>query len=92
MVDVKTTGIAMALLERFETQRLETALEIKKKVEEGSLLSDTDVDFLKEVFEDVDAVEHIVSNHPEWQPIYSQIVSLYHEIMEKALANEKAAH
>ncbi len=92
MTDLKNTGVAMAVLERFENERLETALAIKAKVEQGGLLSDTDVDFLKEVLVDCEEAQHTFEEAPDWQPIYTQIVHLYHDIMARALANEQAAH
>jgi hypothetical protein len=86
--DLKDTGTAMALLERFRTQRLPRALKLKEKVDQGERLEDTDLAFLKEVLESADEIKGLVDRHPEYQEIYSRSVDLYHAITSKALANE----
>lgn len=81
----------MALIERFENQRLPTALAIKKKVDKGEVLSEGDIAFLNQVFEDSEYIKPIIHNHPEWQPLFSRVVTLYTEIMDKALENEQGS-
>lgn len=85
----KDTGVIMALMERFETQRLPQALAIKKKVDQGELLSEGDIEFLSQVFADSQHVTPLLHKYPKWQPLVSRIVSLYKEIMDKALENEQ---
>ena len=87
--DLKDTGTAMALLERFRTQRLPRALKIKDRVDQGERLEDTDLTFLKEVLESAGQIQGLVERHPEYQEIYSRSVELYHDITTRALANEK---
>ncbi len=87
----KQAAILQVLCERFETQRLPRALALKKKVDAGELLEDTDIDFLEQVFRDAQENRHLVEHHPEWQGLVAQALSLYEEITEKALANQKAA-
>lgn len=87
----KQTGIAMALLERFETQRQPYAMSIKEKVDKGELLSDSDVEFLKQVLDDSVEIKHLISENSEWLPLYERIANMYQEIISKALENEKAA-
>ena len=86
------TGVIMALVERFETQRLPRALEIKGRVDKGERLSDLDIAFLEDVLADSRLIKPLVDKHPEWQALVSRAVDLYHEITQKALENEKAAH
>jgi hypothetical protein len=88
--DLKDTGMAMALLERFRTQRLPRALKIKERVDQGERLEDTDLTFLKEVLESADQIKGLVDRHPEYQEIYSRSVELYHAITTRALANEES--
>jgi hypothetical protein len=87
----KDTGIVLALIERFDTQRLPRALTLKTQVDRGELLSDMDLAFLKQVFDDAQHIGTFVHKHPEWQPLVARATALYKEITDKALANEKAA-
>ena len=65
-------------------------LEIKKSVDEGARLSDYDLNFLQEVLTDAQNVAPMVANHPELGALASKLTTLYREITETALANEKA--
>lgn len=91
MTDSKhDTGVILALAERFETQRLPRALAIKKHVDQGGLLSDEDMRFLNQVMEDARHIKTITDKHPKWQPVVTQTLALYKEIVDKALQNEQA--
>ena len=83
------TGVILALMERFNEQRLPRALELKKRVEQGECLSEPDIAFLDEVFKDANHVMPLIDKHPDLQSIASRAISLYKEITEKALENEK---
>lgn len=85
------TGVLVALIERFEQQRLPRATAIKAKVDRGEVLSDEDMTFLNQVFEDAQHVKPFLHKHPEWQPLVIRAVELYKANMDKALANEQAA-
>jgi len=87
----KDTGIAITIIERFETQRLPRALALKVRVDRGERLSDMDIAFLKTVFDDAQHINALVQKHPEWQSTVARAIGLYTEITNKALANEKAA-
>ena len=87
----KDTGIIVARAERLETQRLPRALDIKTKVDQGELLDDSDIEFLNEVLADAQRVKGLLDRHPEWQEIATKVISLYRQITEKALENQKTA-
>ena len=83
-------GVLSVLIQRLESQRLPRLLEIKKSVDEGGRLSDYDLHFLQEVLTDAQNVAPMVANHPELGALASKLTTLYREITETALANEKA--
>ncbi len=84
-------GVIEALLERLSTQRLPRALDLKKKVDNGEVLDDYDIQFLKEVFADTQHIRALLDRHPEYQTLVARLISLYREITAKALDNEKAS-
>jgi hypothetical protein len=88
----KDTGIKLALIQRFETQRLPRALALKAQVDRGELLSEQDLAFLERVFADAQQIKSLVHKHPEWQPLAVRAMELYKQITDRALANERAAH
>lgn len=83
-------GIIMALIERFEKQRLPRLRAIREKADSGELLSDGDVEFLDTVIHDAQQSKHLMDRHPDWQSFCAAVVHLYETITEKALENEKA--
>ena len=83
------TGVILALMQRFNEQRLPETLALKKRVEQGECLSERDIAFLEKVFSDANHVMPLIDKHPKLQPIASRAISLYKEITEKALENEK---
>jgi len=84
-------GVIHALVERFNTQRLPRALDIKKKVDAGETLDEHDMQFLDGVFHDIGTIKPLVNRHPEYQQLVASIIQLYKEIMDKAMENEKKA-
>lgn len=86
----KELGIALAILEDFETQTLPDALWIKERVDNGELLTETDIEFLRQVLESATNIKHLVDTQPRWQSLYANAIQLYEEITAKALANQQA--
>jgi hypothetical protein len=82
-------GVLEALLERFERQRLPRILALKQQVDEGGKLRAGDVDFLSDVLADAQQNARLISELPQCKDLYARVVHLYHEITEKALANEQ---
>jgi len=83
-------GMLAVLIERFETQRLPRALDLKEKVDQGGRLDDFDLAFLEDVFSDSQEIQPLMERHPEHQEIAAKMMGLYREITEKALANERS--
>ncbi|MGZ8244586.1 hypothetical protein [Methylomagnum sp.] len=86
---LKDLGVATALMNHFTTQRLPRVLALRDKVERGERIADWDIEFLYELFEGAGQVKLMVDRLPEYQEVYARAASLYKEIADKALANEK---
>lgn len=84
-------GVIMAVLERFNKQRLPKALELKERVDAGATLNNLDIHFLQEVMEDAQRLAPLLDRHPEYHDLVGRAAQLYRQITEKALANEKNA-
>jgi hypothetical protein len=84
------TGVIMALLKRFEAQRLPTLLALKEKVDNNQLLSDADVEFLGRVIDDANRTMPMTEGHPELHNFCARVVHLYDEITTRALQNESS--
>ena len=82
-------GIILALIERFEKQRLPRLLALKEKADRGEVLSSGDIEFLDRVIHDAQQSKHLIDRHPEWQTFCAKVVHLYESITVKALDNEK---
>ncbi len=84
-------GVIQALLERLEGEVLPRALDILAKVEGGGQLDEFDARFLEEAMQRLREDGPYVEHHPDWEPLYSRLIDLYHQITTKALANARAA-
>lgn len=83
-------GVILALIDRFEKQRLPRLKALKEQVDSGELLSAGDVEFLETVMHDAQQSKHLIDRHPEWHSFCSYVIHLYETITEKALDNEKS--
>ena len=84
-------GVIMALVERFNTQRLPKAVELKDRVDAGATLSNLDIRFLQDVMADAQKLTPLLERHPEYHDLVGRAAHLYRQITEKALENEKNA-
>jgi len=82
-------GTVQALIERLVKFRLPRAIEIRKHVEAGGVLSDSEIDFLRLALDDARDASKFVARHPEVQAVGTQVVQLYDEIVRKAMENEQ---
>jgi hypothetical protein len=85
------SGVIYTLVDRFNTQRLPRALDLKKKIDAGETLGEHDMHFLDEVFRDIETIKPLVKRHPEYQQLLAGAIRLYKEIMDKAAENENKA-
>jgi hypothetical protein len=60
-------GVIQSLIERFERQRLPRLLELKKMVDEGKVLSESDIAFMDQVIHDAHQSKPLMDRHPDWQ-------------------------
>jgi len=82
-------GVILALIKRFERQRLPRLRELRQKVDRGEVLGSRDIEFLSMVIHDAQQSKHLIDKHPEWQSFCAYVVHLYETITERALQNEK---
>lgn len=82
-------GVILALIKRFERQRLPRLMELRQKVDRGEVLGNRDIEFLSMVIHDAQQSKHLIDRHPEWQSFCAYVVHLYETITERALQNEK---
>jgi hypothetical protein len=86
-------GVLAVLMERFESQRLPRALALKTKVDQGEVFDEFDLAFMQELLHESLQAMPMLERHPEFEHLAGKVASLYRDIAETALANEKkAAH
>ena len=91
MSDPIDEGTVQVLLERLTKFRLPRALDIKKRIDAGERLTDSELQFLKSALEDAHHAAKVVVRHPEVHALGAQLAQLYDEIVRKALENEQRA-
>jgi len=84
------SGTLAAMMLDLEENRLPRALRLLDRVNNGELLSEEDIQFLKEAYEDSRANESLVERHPEYCQLIARSLGLYAEIINKGVANEKS--
>ena len=87
--ELDDAGTIAVLMQRFEKFRLPMALGIQEQVNKGQALTQLDIDFLTEVFTDATKVQPLLDRHPEYKELVVKMISLYKEIIDKAVENEK---
>ncbi len=88
-LSARDAGIILALLKRFEAQRLPTLLALKEKVDNNGVLSDADIEFLSRVIDDASRTLPMTEGHPELHNFCTRVVHLYDQITARALENEE---
>jgi hypothetical protein len=86
MTDENATS--KVLLDRLNA-RLPRMLELQRRVDAGAKLDEGEFEFLKDLVEDANLSHQYVARHPDLQPLAGRLVSLYGQIVAKALENER---
>ena len=87
---IKDTGTITVLMLRLKETRLPRAKRLLEKVNNGEKLSDRDIRFLHKVYEDSQNISALINRHPEVQHLYSCVLDLYVEIIQKGIKNESS--
>jgi hypothetical protein len=85
----KDAGTIAALMKRFQTYRLPRMQRMHEKVQSGELLSDEDIAFLERVQADSKNNYELVKRNPSYESLVSKALSLYTDIIQQGLENEK---
>jgi hypothetical protein len=87
---LKQTGIALALMDRLEQQRLPFIKALKEKVDKGEILNDFDIGFLNQVMSESNDVRAIISGNQDGMNVYEAVLSLYEDVIAKGMENQLA--
>ena len=85
-------GTIQVLLDSMVRFHLPRTLEVKRRIDEGELLTDMDIDYLHRAFEHAWEEYSVLAPHPEYRRIMFQLFDLYEVITERALQNEQASN
>jgi len=85
----RNAGVEQALLAKLEHQVLPKTMGIKRRVDAGEKLMDSDMAFLDSVLKGLRHDQPTVENNPKWNTLYSRLIDLYNQITRKALQNEQ---
>jgi len=86
----KDAGTIAALMLRMKNTRLPRAKKLLDKVNGGAVLSDSDIRFLKRVYEDNRSSQSLIKRNPKYNDLVARFIDMYVEIINKGLENEKA--
>ncbi len=82
-------GVLTVVLDSFGKRTLPRIFDIKKMIDDGGTLSDSNIDFLDEALNQAKEYGSYVDEHPAFRGLFSRVAHLYNEITTQALENEK---
>lgn len=83
--------VIIALIQRLWESRLPRAFRLKAAVDEGEVLSSSDIRYITRVHNDTQQIIPLVDKHPKYQNLFTNVIHLYHHITQKALDNEQTS-
>ena len=88
MNDKANEATLSAMLKMFQDKHYPRAIRIKERLENGEVLTDHDLRFLKDVLQSAKHAIPFVQKNEKYQKLTGQITSLYSDIVELAARNE----
>ncbi|QBY02995.1 hypothetical protein E2K93_00795 [Thalassotalea sp. HSM 43] len=85
----KDHGVIAVLLKRFETERYPKMQALQKKVDDGGVLDERDLEYLEQILHDSHQVMALVKRHPEYGSLAKKVLESYQGIMTKSQENNK---
>lgn len=82
-------GILTAFIENLEQHSIPRALAVKKRVFEGELLNEIDSMYFEQQLSEASSIMYMLEHHPEYQKLVLEMATLYNEIADQALKNQK---
>jgi hypothetical protein len=83
-------GVLAVLAKRFEHERYPKMLELKEKVDGGTVLDERDLNYIEHILTDAHQVMAVLTRHPEYAPLAQKCLVMYEEIMSQSQRNSKA--
>jgi hypothetical protein len=89
----KDLGVITVLLQRLEQERLPVLMPLKKRIDAGETLTDSELEYLKDLIEEVHeaGLYPLIERHPDYRHFLATVLSFYEELVGKALENEQRA-
>lgn len=81
--------VIIAVIQRLWESRLPRALRLKATVDEGKILSSSDIRYIARTRKDTQQIMPLIDKHPKYQDLFTNVIHLYHHITQRALDNER---